>query len=272
MFRVNPLKGAAERGQKAILRQMLPDRWRRFSTLRDAINADDQTTVRLLLEIGARPGGADIWTLDPLSVRLRIRVPRDPGHQSKTLYETLRRWEETKRYWEQNFTPETYYRYLREEVKREDDITNQRIIWSLQFQGFLIASMSFLLGGTWSAGIPNNVLWLRWLLALGIGVVGLLVALRARAGVKSSRIAIAEVKDYWNDYINSGFDIIPTLVPKAFAQSEIDKSYSVRITQILVWSWLVFDLFYLSYLLFFGAIMHAGRDELPLSVLNGVRL
>ena len=58
--------------RKELLRKMLeaenpayPDRWRRLSTLMHVIGANEETTKRLLLEIGARASedGKDIWGL-----------------------------------------------------------------------------------------------------------------------------------------------------------------------------------------------------------------
>jgi hypothetical protein len=57
--------------QKKILRTMLRGnpkrRWRYIDTLSHRIGESEETTERLLVEIGARPDerGKPIWTLDP---------------------------------------------------------------------------------------------------------------------------------------------------------------------------------------------------------------
>ena len=61
-----------DKSRKELLRKMLeaenpayPNRWRKLSTLMHVIGANEETTKRLLLEIGARASedGQDLWGL-----------------------------------------------------------------------------------------------------------------------------------------------------------------------------------------------------------------
>ena len=60
-------KARADRPRKALLLQMLQAgyEWRNLSTLMHVIGADEETTKRLLLEIGARASetGEPLWAL-----------------------------------------------------------------------------------------------------------------------------------------------------------------------------------------------------------------
>jgi hypothetical protein len=90
------------------------------------------------------------------------------------------------------------YNSYREEIKREDEITHQRMITSMTFQGLLMASMGFLISGAWavpiSAGIPEGFPHFR-LIVLGIvGLMGALVATFSFVGILATRISIADVK------------------------------------------------------------------------------
>jgi len=93
------------------------------------------------------------------------------------------------------------YTFLREEIRREDDITNQRLTSACAFQGFLIASMTFLLNGAWppesKADLFNGLTHFRIAVLGGLGIMGLLVAITSTLGVRASRRSIASVIDKW---------------------------------------------------------------------------
>ena len=64
--------GSVDRQRKARLKEMLSDErfeFRKLSTLMEAVAADEATTKRLLIEIGARPSEPpnprNLWTLNP---------------------------------------------------------------------------------------------------------------------------------------------------------------------------------------------------------------
>ena len=198
----------------------------------------------------------------------RFRSPKSAeivqDYPAETLADVLERWKATKPEWEKTFTPETYYKYLREEIEREDDITHQRITWSLQFQGFLVASMTFLIGGAWT-GVPGDVLTVRKLLPFGIAIVGLAVAMNAKRGVAGSREAINKVKNHWENKIDAEFHITPVLAPRTFGKVDqtlaLKRSYAVQITSIFVKAWWVFLIGYFGYLMYL-AYSHLNTDHL----------
>lgn len=72
----------------------------------------------------------------------------------------------------------SYYEVLREEIKREDTITHQRITWSITFQGFLISASALLLVFGWPGDGSEylDIEILRRLSIFGIGILGLWVA------------------------------------------------------------------------------------------------
>jgi hypothetical protein len=73
------------------------------------------------------------------------------------------------------FTPFEYYKFLRREIKREDKLTHQRITWSMQFQGFLVAAMAVLISSQdWTGKMEPRIGVLRLLAlpALGAALPG----------------------------------------------------------------------------------------------------
>lgn len=47
--------------------------------------------------------------------------------------------------WKGKFDPFEYYKFTRDEIKREDDLTNHRITTSLTFFGFVVAASGFII-------------------------------------------------------------------------------------------------------------------------------
>ena len=66
--RKDKARAILERPRRKLLKEMLearPDGWRELSTLAHVIGTDDETTKRLLIEIGARASETknDVWAL-----------------------------------------------------------------------------------------------------------------------------------------------------------------------------------------------------------------
>jgi hypothetical protein len=90
------------------------------------------------------------------------------------------------------FDIERYYPFLRDEIKREDEITNQRMASSLTLQGFLITSMALVL-------TQASERWLLFekLTMIAIGLIGLLAAVFSGLGVHASSESLKDAKRKW---------------------------------------------------------------------------
>jgi hypothetical protein len=166
-------------------------------------------------------------------------------------------WVASEKDWRLEFTPHFYYEQLRKEIEREDGITNQRLTWSMSLQGFLIASMTFLLSGAWpiAHALPLEYRGLRLLLfrelALGaIGLVGIAVAYVTYKGVGASRSSISRVKEQWTEY-NEILRIVPSMAPQTYGHGATfpsGTSYAVFIPQVLLALWAAYLATYLAVL------------------------
>jgi hypothetical protein len=151
------------------------------------------------------------------------------------------------------FSADKYYHYLRSEIEREDGITNQRLTWAMTFQGFLIASMTFLLQGSWVSE-PKGIEVFRKLAVGAIGLVGLLTALLTKSGIDASRDALDRVTSDW-EKINSKIKMVPRLAPRPYGQGRPyfwGSLYARLMPRLFLFMWTVYFLVYLAMLpLFF---------------------
>lgn len=111
---------------------------------------------------------------------------------------------------------ETYYKYVREEIRREDEITHHRLTWAITFQGFLVNALGIMIVFTW-ADMPVEVFFLRKLALLAIGIIGLVFGILAFNGVIASRNSIDDVKLDW-ERRNQSWQLQPHRVPQTFGQ------------------------------------------------------
>jgi len=186
---------------------------------------------------------------------------------------TLAQWEQTKNRWIHKFTPVEYYKYLRGEIKREDDLTNQRMNWTLQFQGFLITSMTFLLVMGWPANDQSTaylegIIDVRKLALGGIGIIGFFVALISYNGVKASRSAINEVIDYWENNIDEVFNIVPMRAPRTYGARrpggpfDLGTSNATWIPRLFIVMWLLYLITYLIDIIFGWKIVSIIQQQI----------
>lgn len=143
-----------------------------------------------------------------------------------------------------------YYEYLREEVDREDEIQNQRVMWCVTFQGFLISGLAVLLVFPWD--VPPDILLLRRLAIFGVGTFGLLLALAALMGIIASRFSIDSVRAQWEDR-NAIWKLFPHLVPQAYGQKGAFRGgrlYALFLPLIFIFMWValigIYSLLYLQ--------------------------
>lgn len=70
-----------------------------------------------------------------------------------------------------------YYKYLRQEIVREDNITNQRITWCIAFQGFLINAMALLVVFGWNLDQDYlDIQIFRRMALFAIAILGIVIA------------------------------------------------------------------------------------------------
>jgi hypothetical protein len=119
------------------------------------------------------------------------------------------------------------YDYLRDEIKREDGLTHNRMTVGFSFQGFLIASMSLMLATPWQYDgfkdqtLANGLVAFRLAVLGGIGVIGLLVAIGTTLGVFASTSSVRSVKTKWEEDTTKGLVEIPEGFPQAYGQSRL---------------------------------------------------
>jgi len=84
------------------------------------------------------------------------------------------------------------YNYLRDEIKREDQILSQRLTASLTFQGFIITALAFLLSNHWidtkgAAPVLINIQYFKFYTLIGIGIFGLISSIVSLIGIVASQ-------------------------------------------------------------------------------------
>lgn len=145
--------------------------------------------------------------------------------------------------WKKDFTPLFYYEQTRKEIEREDNITNQRLTWSVSIQSFLMAAVAFLVSGTWPPDGGNLRLVLFRQLALGaMGVAGLVAAYISFRGVLASREHIRRAKNDWHTY-NRELKLVPELAPHLFGDGPaiaFGSKYALLIPRTMMAAWMVY--------------------------------
>ncbi|CAH0341927.1 hypothetical protein [Rhizobium sp. CECT 9324] len=140
-----------------------------------------------------------------------------------------------------------YYEYYRAEIEREDTITNQRIVWSLTFQGFLINALAVLVGLPW--GAPNVFFAARLCAMVAVGVIGCSVSLISLTGILASRQSIRQATKEWN-LRNVYWNLYPLRVPQATGQGASfykGTEFPEKIPQLFFFMWTLFLLVMLIY-------------------------
>ncbi len=130
-----------------------------------------------------------------------------------------------------------YYKFFRDEIRREDEITHQRLTWGLTFQGFAISAMAILLNAKEESGGWLSLL--RLLALCAVGVIGLAMAVSTYVGVWASRESIKNCVQKWNNR-NKVWNLYPGLLPQPVGQIHAffaGQEYAVNIPRIFIFSW-----------------------------------
>lgn len=89
----------------------------------------------------------------------------------------------------------TYYDYFRDEIKREDEITHQRVTWTMTFQGFLMSAVTLLL--ILDLDGDKQFTPMARLSLFAFGLIGIAVGLVSFMGILASRRSIKDAVDDW---------------------------------------------------------------------------
>lgn len=149
-----------------------------------------------------------------------------------------------------DFTPFEYYKFVREEIRKEDTLTNERIISSLTLQGFIFAASGYII----SQFVETNSYEAKELYALvviAIGVIGCLLSSISLMGVAAARASIDNLLGYW-ELIDKMYKIVPTWAPQVTGPRDAFRWGSIYYKSVPV-ILLVFWIFYLiafSYFLY----------------------
>ena len=146
------------------------------------------------------------------------------------------------------------YEFLRDEIKREDGITFQRLSSALAFQAILMAAMALMV----ASGLPTATTTttttttdhaarlidqynsLRvWLLFL-IGGAGLAVGIGSLIGVHASVRSLRTIKETWEKLIEDESITLDPCWPQAYGKNEAHRAghrfpYVMTISFIAIW-------------------------------------
>ncbi|MBB1248360.1 hypothetical protein [Rhizobium sp. G21] len=139
-----------------------------------------------------------------------------------------------------------YYKYLRQEIEREDQITHQRLTWSMTFQGFLISALAALMALSWDG--PVEIVILRKLSLMAISIIGLRVAILSFAGIQASRKSIELTKLNW-DIRNKIWGLYPNFAPQPCGQNGVFSTgtqFTTEIPKHFIYMWTLFLFGYVS--------------------------
>jgi hypothetical protein len=165
------------------------------------------------------------------------------------------------------FPIKMYYENLRKEIEREDNITNQRMTWSITAQGFLIAAIAFLFSSPWpivgsvvstgsiehsnifipGASVEKIVAARIWLIQ-SLGFVGLSVSIASFVGIWGARTALNGVRKEW-EKLNSHLEIVPYYVPRTYGDGfafVFGGSLAIVLPFLFICMWIVY-LFFMIY-------------------------
>jgi len=92
------------------------------------------------------------------------------------------------------------YEHYRDEIKREDEITQHRLTISMAFQGLLFASTTLLISAS-AEGVSYELTVFREYMLVCIGLCGILVSIIASIGVIAARLSISKIKKSYASYI-----------------------------------------------------------------------
>lgn len=133
-----------------------------------------------------------------------------------------------------------YYDYFRDEIKREDEITHQRVTWTTTFQGFIISAMTLLLILDWDG--TRKIVPLGRISLFAIGIMGASVGLVSFMGILASRRSTMDAIAAW-DRRNAQWGLFPKHVPQAHGQQSAftgGHTFAVLMPALFIVMWTLF--------------------------------
>lgn len=158
--------------------------------------------------------------------------------------------------------PEEYYKSLRDEIKREDEITHQRLTWSITFQGFLVNALALLIILSGEMSISN--FYIRKLALFAISLIGLHIGFITLIGIKASRNSINTAKKAWEER-NAVWRIFPNKAPQAYGQLNSfhgGSFYSEAIPYVFIVMWVAFIAIYIMATYIFEIFPCINSDDI----------
>jgi len=133
-----------------------------------------------------------------------------------------------------------YYDYFRDEIKREDEITHQRVTWTTTFQGFIISAMTLLLILDWDG--TRKIVPLGRLSLFAIGIMGVSIGLVSFMGILASRRSTTDAIAAWGRR-NAQWGLYSRYVPQAHGQQSAfagGHTFAVLMPALFILMWTLF--------------------------------
>ncbi|MGE0279591.1 MAG: hypothetical protein AB7P20_03110 [Rhizobiaceae bacterium] len=133
-----------------------------------------------------------------------------------------------------------YYEYFRQEIEREDEITHQRVTWTMTFQGFIISAITLLLILDWGS---KPVLPIGRLAVFVISFIGVCIGLISLLGITASRRSIRDAKEAWKIRNIAWGNLYPKYVPQAHGQGGAFRRgnmYAIFMAVLFTAMWAIF--------------------------------
>lgn len=133
-----------------------------------------------------------------------------------------------------------YYDYFRDEIRREDEITHQRVTWTTTFQGFIISAMTLLLILDWDG--TRKIVPLGRLSLFAIGLMGVSIGLVSFMGILASRRSTTDAIAAWGRR-NAQWGLYSRYVPQAHGQQNAftgGHAFAVLMPALFILMWTLF--------------------------------
>lgn len=146
------------------------------------------------------------------------------------------------------------YEFVRDEIKREDKNTHDRISSALAFQGILMAAMVFLISNGWAVAtigaskpdmeFVSHLKSVRLIVLFLVGLVGMIVAIASYKGVEAAQESINKTIKKWEAEKLKIHGIINfNSLPSAYADTRIHnkgKGFPYWINKAFMAFWALF--------------------------------
>lgn len=141
----------------------------------------------------------------------------------------------------------TYYDYLREEIRREDEITHQRITWTMTFQSFIVTATTLLLIAEFN--VIRNLMPAARLPVFAFAFIGLFTGLVSLMGILASRHSVRDAVSEWQ-VKNDAWGLQHIYVPQTYGRDNAFKGgdrFATLMPVLFVGMWAVFLCGYFLY-------------------------